>query len=117
MKFSGRREDPRLLKGQGRYTADWNFPGQLQGAFLRLDRAHAGIKRIDTTAARAIPGVAAIYTGEDLKHFKTPPAQLKAPGRGGQPIKVPERPTLALDRLRFVGQEVAIDVEATTSQA
>ena len=117
MTFTGRREDPRLLKGEGRYTADWNFPGQLHGAFLRADRAHAKIKRIDTTAARAMPGVVAVYTGEDVKHFRTPPPQLKAPGRGGQQIKVPERPTLAQDRVRYVGQEVALVVAATASQA
>ena len=117
MKFAGRREDSRLLKGEGRYTADWNFPGQLYGAFLRSDRAHAEIKRIDTSLARAMPGVAAVYTGEDVKHFKTPPPQLKAPGRGGQQIKVPERPTLAQDRVRYVGQEVALVVAATAAQA
>ena len=115
--FSGRREDPRLLKGEGRYTADWNFPGQLHGAFLRSDRAHARITRIDTAAARAMPGVAAVFTGEDVKHFKTPPPQIKVPGRGGEQIKVPERPTLAQDRVRYVGQEVALVVAATAAQA
>src|SRR3954463_15877103 len=87
--FTGRREDPRLLKGEGRYTADWNFPGQLYGAFLRSDRAHARITRLDTSAARAMPGVAAVYTGEALKHFKTAPPQVKYPGRGGVHLKVP----------------------------
>ena len=76
-RFAGRREDARLLKGEGRYTADWNFPGQLYGAFLRSDRAHARIVRLDTAAARAMPGVAAIFTGEDVKHYKTPPPQVK----------------------------------------
>src|SRR2546430_16609089 len=80
VKFEGRREDPRLLKGEGRYTADFNFPGQLYGAFLRSDRAHARITRIDTGVARGMPGVMAVYTGEDLKHFKTPPPQVKEPG-------------------------------------
>ena len=117
MKFEGRREDPRLLKGEGRYTADWNFPGQLYSAFLRSDRAHAEIKRIDTTAARGMSGVVAVFTGDDVKHFKTPPPQLKAPGRGGEQIKVPERPTLAQDRVRYVGQEVALVVAATAAQA
>src|SRR5258706_14946694 len=87
VKFAGRREDPRLLKGEGRYTADWNFPGQLYGAFLRSDRAHARITRIDTSAARAMLGVAAVYIGEDLKHFKTAPPHVKYPGRGGVQLK------------------------------
>jgi len=51
-KFAGRREDARLLKGEGRYTADWNFPGQLYGCFLRSDRAHARITSINTETAR-----------------------------------------------------------------
>ena len=115
--FSGRREDPRLLKGEGRYTADWNFPGQLHGAFLRSDRAHARISRIDVAAARAMRGVAAVYTGEDLRHFKTAPPQVKYPGRGGVHLKVPERPTLALDRVRYVGQEVALVVASSAAAA
>ena len=115
--FVGRREDARLLKGEGRYTADWNFPGQLYGAFLRSDRAHARITSIDTSAARAMPGVSAVFTGEDLKHFKTPPPQVKYPGRGGVHLKVPERPILARERVRYVGQEVALVVAATPAQA
>ncbi len=117
MKFQGRREDPRLLKGEGRYTADWNFPGQLYGAFLRSDRAHARITRIDTSAARAMLGVAAVYIGEDLKHFKTAPPQVKYPGRGGVHLKVPERPTLARDRVRHVGQEIALVVASSPAAA
>jgi carbon-monoxide dehydrogenase large subunit len=117
VKFEGRREDARLLKGEGRYTADWNFPGQLYGAFLRSDRAHARMASMDTQAARAMPGVVAVFTGEDVKHFKTPPAQVKAAGRGGEQIKVPERPTLARDRVRYVGQEVALVVAASPAQA
>jgi len=115
--FTGRREDPRLLKGEGRYTADWNFPGQLYGAFLRSDRAHARIARIDTATARAMPGVAAVYTGEDLKHYKTPPPQVKYPGRGGVHLKVPERPTLARERVCYVGQEVALVVASSPAAA
>src|SRR4051794_9212668 len=61
--FKGRREDDRLLTGQGRYTADWNFPGQLYGYFLRSDRAHAEIVSIDSEAAKKSPGVIAVFTG------------------------------------------------------
>ena len=116
-RFAGRREDDRLLKGTGRYTADWNFPGQLYGAFLRSDRAHARIAGLDTSAARGMPGVVAVFTGEDVKHYKTPPPQLKVPGRGGVHLKVPERPTLARERVRYVGQEVALVVAATPAAA
>jgi aerobic carbon-monoxide dehydrogenase large subunit len=115
--FAGRREDARLLKGEGRYTADWNFPGQLYGAFLRSDRSHAFLEKIDAGKAKTAPGVVAIFTGEDVKHFKTPPPQVKAPGRGGVPIKVPERPTLARERVRYVGQELALVVAASPAAA
>ena len=116
-RFAGRREDARLLKGEGRYTADWNFPGQLYGAFLRSDRAHAGLRALDTKAARAAPGVVAVFTGTDVQHFKTPPPQVKYPGRGGQALKVPERPILARERVRYVGQEVALVVATTAAAA
>ncbi len=116
-RFAGRREDARLLKGEGRYTADWNFPGQLYGAFLRSDRAHAELLSANIEFAKKNPGVIAIFTGEDLKHFKTPPPQVKFPGRGGAAIKVPHRPTLALDRVRYVGQEVALVVATSPAAA
>ena len=116
-KFAGRREDARLLKGEGRYTADWNFPGQLYGCFLRSDRAHARITGIKTETARAMPGVVAIYTGEDVRHLKTPPPQIKYPGRGGVHLKVPERPILARDRVRYVGQEIALAVATSPAAA
>ena len=115
--FTGRREDPRLLKGEGRYTADWNFPNQLYGAFLRSDRAHARIASIGTDAARAMAGVVAVFTGQDVAYLKTPPPQVKYPGRGGVHLKVPERPLLARDRVRYVGQEVAFVVANSPVQA
>ena len=108
-RFTGRREDARLLKGEGRYTADWNFPGQVHGAFLRSDRAHARLLSINVEAARASPGVLAVFLGEDVKHFKTPPPQVKYPGRG-EALKVPERRVLARDHVRYVGQEIALVV-------
>ena len=66
MDFKGRREDLRLVTGQGRYTADWNLPGQLYGCFLRSDRAHAEITTLDTRAAAASAGVVAVLTGDDF---------------------------------------------------
>ena len=78
--FKGRREDLRLVTGQGKYTSDWDLPGQLYGCFLRSDRAHAEIAGLKLDLALAAPGVKAIYTGKDLEHFKTPPPMVKAPG-------------------------------------
>ena len=116
-KFAGRREDARLLKGEGRYTADWNLAGQLYGSFLRSDRAHAEIVSLEINQALASSGVVAIYTGEDLAHFKTPPPMVKAPGRGGSVLKVPERPTLARGRVRYVGEEIALVVATSPAAA
>jgi aerobic carbon-monoxide dehydrogenase large subunit len=115
--FKGRREDDRLLKGEGRYTADWNLPGQLYGHFLRADRAHAEIVSVERKDAESSPGVVAIFTGEDTAHFKTPPPALKAPGRGGAALKVPHRDILARGRVRYVGQEVALVVASSAAAA
>ena len=60
-----RKEDLRLLTGRGCYSDDFNFPGQAHGAALRSPHAHALIRSIDTAAARAMPGVLAVLTGQD----------------------------------------------------
>jgi aerobic carbon-monoxide dehydrogenase large subunit len=115
--FKGRREDDRLLTGRGRYTADWNFPGQLYACFLRSDRAHADILGLNSRSALALPGVVAVLTGEDTADFKTPPPMVTYPGRGGAMIKVPHRDVIARQRVRYVGQEVALVVATTASAA
>ena len=117
--FKGRREDRRLVTGQGRYTNDWNLEGQLYAAFRRSDRGHAIIKSIDTSAAASAPGVVAVVTGRDVADagFATLPPISPPPGRGGQGILVPQRPVLAGDRVRFVGEEVAVVVAKTAAAA
>src|SRR3989442_729877 len=117
--FRGRREDLRLLTGQGKYTSDWNLAGQLQGYFLRSDRGHAEIASIDVSAAKGSPGVAAVFTGADTARagFKSTPQIARYPGRGGATIKVPHRDGLANGRVRFVGQEVALVVASTALAA
>lgn len=117
--FKGRREDPRFVSGQGRYANDWNLPGQVHAAFRRADRAHAIIKAIDTKAAARSPGVLAILTGRDVAEagFATVPPISPPPGRGAQGILVPARPVLARDRVRFVGEEVAVVVAETAAAA
>ena len=62
-----RFEDPRLIKGGGRYVADMVFPGMAHGYVLRSPHAHARIRSIDTAAAKAAPGVLAVVTGADYK--------------------------------------------------
>lgn len=118
-KFRGRREDQRLLTGQGRYTADWDLPGQVYAAFRRSDRAHAAITSIDTDAAKSSPGVLAVLTSKDVADAgfgNVPPIQ-PPPGRGGQKILVPQRPFLARERVRFAGEEVAVVIAETQAEA
>ena len=115
----GRREDFRLLTGSGRYTADWNLAGQAHAVFLRSDRAHAEIASLDTAAARALPGVVAVFTGADVvkAQFKTPPAILFMKGKGGSTLKLPHRHALAHERVRFVGEPVALVVAESEAAA
>ncbi len=114
-----RREDFRLITGQGRYTADWNLPHQLHAVFLRSDRAHAEVLGIDTAAASKHPGVVAIYTGNDVRQagFKSLPNVVGYPGREGMAMKKPDIPMLAGERVRYVGEPVAMIIAETAAQA
>jgi aerobic carbon-monoxide dehydrogenase large subunit len=115
----GRREDLRLVTGSGQYTADWNLDGQAHACFLRSDRAHAEIVTIDASAAHARPGVLAVLTGADVvaAGFKTPPAILFMKGKGGSSFKLPHRHALAHERVRFVGEPVALVIAETQAAA
>src|SRR6185503_15251183 len=107
-----RLEDIRLLTGSGKFASDWNLPGQLHGVFLRSDRAHARIVSIDTAAARNHPGVQRVLTGEDAVRAGCvrPLNFMNFPGRNGMRAVIPERPALAHQRVRFVGEPVALVV-------
>jgi carbon-monoxide dehydrogenase large subunit len=117
--FKGRREDRRLLTGQGRYTADWDLPGQAHAAFLRSDRAHARIVSVDISAAQASPGVIRVLTGADAAtaSWGTPQPMMLPPGVGGMILKVPARPCLAHERVRFAGEPVAMVIAETEAAA
>ena len=114
-----RREDFRLVAGQGRYTSDWSLAGQLHANFLRSDRAHAEIVRLDATRALAHPGVKAVLTGDDAREagFKSLPNIVTYPGKGGQQLRKPHHPVLALGRVRYVGEPVAMIVAETAAIA
>lgn len=117
--YFGRREDARLLTGAGRYTADWRLPGMVHAYFLRSDHAHARIVSIDTEAARAMPGVLAVLTGDDMHEAGYGRGQAKLPytGRGGMALLTPDVPALARGRVLYVGDPVAIIVADTQAQA
>ena len=117
--FRGRREDLRLVTGRGRYTSDHHFNGQVAGHFLRADRAHAKIVSIDIEAARKLPGVLDVLTGADLMAagWKGAPAMAFFKGVGGSSLRVPFRTGLAHERVRFVGEPVALVVAKTEAIA
>ncbi len=99
-----RREDPRLISGNARYTDDIKLPATLHMAVVRSPVAHARIRGIDTHAAAAAPGVVAIYTGQDCSCGAVPCAWLIP----DSDLKTPEHPALAKDKVRYVGDGVAI---------
>lgn len=117
--FAGRREDHRLVTGAGRFTADWFFPGEVHGCFLRSDRAHAQIVGIDVTSALEMSGVLACFTGEDLDAagIRVPPPSQPKPGQAPFPVRSPERHVLATGRVYFVGQPIVLIVAETAAQA
>src|SRR5689334_2926772 len=114
-----RREDFRLVTGHGCYSADWNLPNELHAVFLRADRAHAEIVRLDTARALAHPGVKAVLTADDARAagFKSLPNIVSYPGKDGQQIRKPFHPVLAMGRVRYVGEPVAMIVADTAAIA
>jgi carbon-monoxide dehydrogenase large subunit len=115
----GRLEDERMLKGAGRYVSDWNLPGQACGHFLRSDHAHGELLAIDAAAAREMPGVIAVLTGEDVAAAGHKPMPAAAPmkGRNGAEQKKTPRYSLACGRVRYVGEPVALVVAESAAQA
>jgi len=114
-----RFEDPRLVKGGGRYVADMVFPGMAFGYVLRSPHAHARIRSIDTSKAKAAPGVLAVLTGADYKTAGF--GDLPVPGglkrRDGAPGYKPRYPALVEDRVRMIGDYVAFVIAETYYQA
>ncbi|HXF88288.1 MAG TPA: xanthine dehydrogenase family protein molybdopterin-binding subunit [Xanthobacteraceae bacterium] len=98
-----RLEDPPLVTGRGRFAADINFPNQLHMRIVRSNVAHGRIRAIDTAAARALPGVVAVWTSADIADV--PPVDFR---EGPIPALAPYRqPVLAAERVRYVGEPVA----------
>jgi carbon-monoxide dehydrogenase large subunit len=104
-----RSEDPVLLRGEGRYADDVSLPDQAYAVMVRSHRAHGVIRRVETAAARAMPGVLAVYTAADLAAGgigPLPPRQI-VKNRDGTPMLTPLRHALASDKVRYVGEAVA----------
>src|SRR5262249_12871185 len=114
-----RNEDPILLRGQGRYTDDLNLPGQAYGVIVRSRHAHGVIRSINTAEALAMPGVLGIYTGPDLTGagIKNMPQGQAIPMRDGYQMHRPSCPVLTSDKVRYVGDPIAIVVAETVAEA
>jgi carbon-monoxide dehydrogenase large subunit len=125
-----RLEDYRLITGQGRYTDDFTFPGEIHAAFVRSPHPHARIARIDAAPARALSGVLAVITAQDyaagggrgIRHFAVPAdahdvkKQSFHDWSGGPAFEMPQ-PVLAADRVRHVGEPVAMVVAESAALA
>jgi carbon-monoxide dehydrogenase large subunit len=122
-----RREDLRLVTGQGCYTDDLSLPGQVHAAVVRSPHAHAIIRSIDKTAALALPGVITVLTGKDwladgmkptpIKTFSFHPAEVPLLNTDGSPPFIAPDFPLPQDKVRFAGEAVAIVVAETLAAA
>lgn len=114
-----RVEDDRLLRGKGRFVEDLNFDGQAFACMLRSPHAHARILSINTEKALNQPGVVAVITGRDISAagLGTMPCRTPVKSRDGSPMRAPERPILAADTVRYVGDGVAMVVADSLEDA
>ena len=114
-----RSEDPVLLRGEGHYSDDFNLPGQAYAVIVRSPMAHGLIHKIETSVARAMPGVLAVHTAADLEKggIGPLPARQVMNNRDGTPMLQPVRHALATDKVRYVGEAVAAVIAETVAQA
>src|SRR6266536_2937619 len=114
-----RKEDDTLVRGKGRYTDDFNLPGQVHAVIVRSTHAHGIIRGIGTDAAMAMPGVLGVWTGTDLDAAGYGPFTCGLPlkSRDDTPLKQTNRTALMTDKVRYVGDPVAFVVAETLAQA
>jgi carbon-monoxide dehydrogenase large subunit len=114
-----RKEDDTLVRGKGRYTDDFNLPGQAYAVVVRSTHAHGLIRNLGTDAARAMPGVLGVWTGKDLDAAGYGPFTCGLPlkNRDGSPLLQTNRQPLPSDKVSFVGDPVAFVVAETLAQA
>jgi aerobic carbon-monoxide dehydrogenase large subunit len=118
-----RREDRRLLTGQGQFVADLALPRMLHAVFVRSQVAHARIRSVDIARAAAMPGVVQVLAGADLLRIAppVPGAQLSLPSKWRTQVRhtihLPQQPLLALDKVRHVGEALAVIVAESQHEA
>src|SRR6202012_825447 len=113
-----RKEDYRFLTGNGQYTDDIVLPQQSYAVFLRSPYAHAKITSIDVSAAKQAPGVVAIFVGADMARENVGglPCGWLIHDIDGSPMKEPAHPVLAHDKVRHVGDQVALVIAESVKQ-
>src|ERR1700735_2027494 len=114
-----RTEDDTLVRGKGKYTDDFNLPGQAYAWIVRSSHAHGILRGIDTSDAKAMPGVLGVWTGADLASANYGPYTCGLPlkSRDGSPLLQTNRPALVRDKVRFVCDPGAFVVGETLAQA
>jgi aerobic carbon-monoxide dehydrogenase large subunit len=114
-----RKEDDRLVRGKGKYTDDFTLPNQAYAWMVRSSHAHGIIRGIETSAAKAMPGVLGVWTGADLASANYNPFTCGLPlkSRDGSPLLQTNRQALPTDKVRFVGDPIAFVVAETLAQA
>ncbi len=114
-----RKEDFRFVTGRGSYTDDINRPGQTYAAFVRSPHAHAKVDSVDKTSAMAVPGVIAVYDGQDLADAGVNglPCGWQVHSKNGDPMAEPAHPPLAQGKVRYVGDAVAVVIAESRAAA
>ena len=112
-----RKEDLRFVRGAGKYTDDMNLEGQAYAYILRSPHAHASIRSIDTSAARASDGVIAVFTAEDMTAVGGIPCGWQVHSKDGNPMAEPKHPVLAEGKVRHTGDPVAVVIAESRTQA
>ncbi len=114
-----RKEDQRFITGKGQYTDDINRPGQTYAVFVRSPHAHANIRKVNTAEALKKPGCLAVFTGEDIARDKIGAlfCGWMITSKDGSQMKAGTHPVLALGKVRYVGDHVALVVAETLAQA
>lgn len=112
-----RKEDLRFVQGAGKYTDDMNLVGQVHAYILRSPHAHAAVRSIDTSAARANGGVVAVFTSEDMAEVGGIPCGWQVHSKDGSAMAEPKHPVLAEGKVRHVGDPVAVVLAESRTQA
>ncbi|HXX06912.1 MAG TPA: xanthine dehydrogenase family protein molybdopterin-binding subunit [Pseudolabrys sp.] len=112
-----RTEDPKLVRGEGCYADDVSRPRQAHAVMVRSREAHGVLRSIDTTQAKTMSGVLAVYTASDLSAYGPLKCNLPLKNRDGSAIRYTPRPALSADKVRYVGDPIACVIAETVAQA